>query len=203
MGVDAPGELVCGRDGWGALAEPAHRGLGTGQGYPGWVDHRLPTLVVVSSEVLRRESASLVARLRLWTPARWAAAAPDDAARPGTRADLAFHLAASFARAAGAPVRLPRLDSDLALPDQLAVTADDLARQDAGPVGVVDAVTHLLLHRGHLLGEQAPDGLIAELAALDQLDGGRPDDRAPDSSRPGGAALLRRARRVCGAAGTV
>lgn len=140
--------------------------------------------------MLRRESTSLVARLRLWTPARWAAAGPEEAGVSGTRGDLAFHLVESYARLAGAPVALPRLDSDLALPDQLAVTGDDLARSAPTNVQVVDAVTHLLLHREHLLGERVPTGLVAELDALDRLD--------PDSSRPDGEALVRRARRVCG-----
>ena len=77
------------------------------------------------SALLAREATSLVARLRLFTPARWAAAAPPY----GTRADAVHHLAQWLADVVGeAPVRLPRLDSDLALPDQLAVTADDLVR---------------------------------------------------------------------------
>ncbi len=67
-------------------------------------------------DLLRRESRSLVQRLRLWTPARYAAAAPPW----GTRADLVRHLAQSCADAAaqleGGPRRaLPRLDSDLGL----------------------------------------------------------------------------------------
>ena len=83
-------------------------------------------------DLLRRESRSLVQRLRLWTPARYAAAAPPW----GTRGDLVLHLAQACADAAaaleGGPRRtLPRLDSDLGLADQLAVTSDDLVR--AGP----------------------------------------------------------------------
>jgi len=153
-----------------------------------------PSLANVTSEVLRRESASLVARLRLWTPARWSAAAPDEARVAGSRGDLVFHLAASYARLAGAPVLLPRLDSDLALPDQLAVTGGDLARSAPSAGQVVDAVTHLLSHREHLLGEVVPQGLLAELDTMDRLD--------PESSRPDEAALVRRARRVCAAAST-
>ena len=57
-------------------------------------------------------------------------------------------------------MRLPRLDSDLALPDQLAVVAADLVRY-----GVADhrATAHLLAHRRDLLGEQVPAGLLASL----------------------------------------
>jgi hypothetical protein len=113
-------------------------------------------------ETLRRETASLVQRLRLWTPQRWAAQAPPYA----TRADLVFHLAQALADAdaelEGEPRRaLPRLDTDLALPDQLAVTADDFAR--AGPPANVArrATAHLLLHRRDLLADEVPAGLAA------------------------------------------
>lgn len=131
------------------------------------------------SDLLAREAASLVARLRLWTPARWAAAAPPY----GTRADLAHHLAQWLADAAGeAPVRLPRLDSDLALPDQLAVTADDLVRTAHARLAAT-AVAHLLLHRRDLLDEPVPAGLVAALGEASE------------------AAVLARARRVCGGVG--
>ena len=123
--------------------------------------------------LLAREAASLVARLRLFTPARWSAAL----APYGTRADAVHHLAQALADAEGqAPVRLPRLDGDGALPDQLAVTADDLVRSGRADG---DAVAHLLLHRAELLDDEVPAGLVDELGA-------------PDS-----AALLVRARDVC------
>ena len=127
--------------------------------------------------LLRREAASLVQRLRLWTPARYAAAA----APWGTRGDLVHHLAQSYADLAAwvegaAPRPLPRLDTDLALADQLAVTADDLVRSQ---LPAYDAVAHLLLHRAELLDEPVPAGLVAAL--------GEPDERA----------LLVRARRIC------
>jgi hypothetical protein len=114
--------------------------------------------------LLRRESGSLVQRLRLWTPARWAAASEPF----GTRGDLAHHLAQALADLAadadGQPRRpLPRLDSDLALPDQLSVTADDLARATP-PAEVARAATlHVLAHRRDLLGEDVPAGLAAAL----------------------------------------
>ena len=112
------------------------------------------------AELLAREARSLVERLRLWTPQRWAAAAPPYA----TRADLAFHLAQSFVTAAGETERpLPRLDSDLVLPDQLAVTADDLVR--AGRASL-EHVAHLLAHRRDLLDEDVPASLTAQLAGV-------------------------------------
>lgn len=114
--------------------------------------------------LLRRESGSLVQRLRLWTPARWAAAAEPF----GTRADLVHHLAQALAdlaaQAEGEPRRpLPRLDSDLGLPDQLAVTADDLAGADPPAEVARSATIHLLAHRRDLLGDEVPPGLVAAL----------------------------------------
>ena len=125
-------------------------------------------------DLLRRESASLVQRLRLWTPQRWAAQHPPY----GTRADVARHLAQAFADAAaaleGQPRRaLPRLDSDLGGPDQLAVTTDDLVRAGLPDVLARDAAAHLLLHRAHLLGDEVPDGLAAALEVGDVLERGR------------------------------
>jgi hypothetical protein len=118
--------------------------------------------------VLDREARSLVQRLRLWTPARWAAAAP----LPGSRADLAHHLAQAQADAAaaleGGPRRvLPRLDSDLALPDQLAVTAADLVRAQPPDEVARDAAAHLLWHRRHLLDDAVPSALAQALGLAD------------------------------------
>jgi hypothetical protein len=113
-----------------------------------------------AAELFDREARSLVERLRLWTPQRWAAAAPPH----GTRADLAHHLAQSFVTAAGeTDLALPRLESDLALPDQLAVTADDLVR--AGRA-TLHHVAHLLTHRRDLLAEEVPASLLAQLAGV-------------------------------------
>jgi hypothetical protein len=114
-----------------------------------------------AAELLAREARSLVDRLRLWTPQRWAAAAPPYA----TRADLAHHLAQSFVTAAGETTRpLPRLDSDLALPDQLAVTADDLVRTGRA---TLEHVAHLLAHRRDLLGEDVPPSLQEQLSGVE------------------------------------
>jgi hypothetical protein len=110
-----------------------------------------------AAELLAREARSLAERLRVWTPQRWAAAAPPH----GTRGDLAHHLAQSFVDGAAETDRpLPRLDSDLALPDQIAVTADDLVRSGRADL---TAVAHLLAHRRDLLGEEVPPSLLAQL----------------------------------------
>ncbi len=114
--------------------------------------------------LLRRESRSLVQRLRLWTPARYAAAAPPY----GTRGDLVHHLvqalADSAADAEGGPRRpVPRLDSDLGLADQLAVMSEDLARAEPSVGAAREATAHLLRHRRDLLGEEVPVGLAETL----------------------------------------
>jgi hypothetical protein len=119
--------------------------------------------------VLAREASSLVQRLRTWAPTRWAAAAPEI----GSRADVVHHLAQRLAddaaRLEGRPPRaLPRLETDLVLPDQLAVTADDLVRAAPPAELALASVAHLLLHRRSLLGEDPP-------AALADLLGGDPD----------------------------
>lgn len=110
-------------------------------------------------ELLRREAGLLVQRLRVWTPPRWGA---------GDRERVARHLAQVLADAAadleGGPRRpLPDLGSPLALPDQLAVTADDVVR--AGPSDELAAAltAHLLLHRHDLLEDDVPDTLAAQL----------------------------------------
>ena len=125
-------------------------------------------------DLLRRESRSLVQRLRLWTPARYAAGAPHS----GTRGDLVHHLAQSCADAAadleGGPRRtVPRLDSDLGLADQLAVTSDDLVRAQPGDDLARAVTAHLLVHRLDLLGEDVPATLATALGLEDVGAAGR------------------------------
>ena len=120
--------------------------------------------------LLEKEIGSLVQRLRLWTPQRWAAAADPW----GTRADLARHLAQWFADAAadleGEPHRaLPVLQPDLLVADQLAVTGDDLVRAAPPEALAAQAVSHLLAHRWDLLGEEPP----ASLGGPDRVRAGR------------------------------
>ena len=113
-------------------------------------------------------------RLRLWTPARYAAAAPPW----GSRGDLVRHLAQACADAAADLERqprrpVPRLDSDLGLADQLAVTSDDVVRTEPDD-GAARAVTaHLLVHRRDLLGEDVPASLVDALGLADVLAAGR------------------------------
>ena len=121
----------------------------------------------MADPLLAKEVGSLVQRLRLWTPARWAAACDPW----GTRADLGRHLAQWLAdRAAeleGRPRRvLPVLAPDLLVADQLAVTGDDLVRADPDPALVGDAVDHLLAHRFELLDEEPPASLGGPAAVV-------------------------------------
>ena len=63
----------------------------------------------------------LVGQISHWTPSRWAASS-----RAARMHDLVQQLADRTADAEGEPRRpVPRLDNDLALPDQLRVVAAD------------------------------------------------------------------------------
>jgi len=125
--------------------------------------------------LLRRESRSLVQRLRLWTPARYAALVPGSAV---SRADLVHHLAQALADTVAAcevttPRVLPRMPNDLVLADQLAVISDDLVRAHPPDTVAVAATAHLLAHRYDLLEEDVPTGLAASLGLDDVLAAGR------------------------------
>lgn len=92
----------------------------------------------VMSDDLAVAVARLVGQVQHWTPARWAK--PAEAG--GTRADvvhgLAQRLADAAADATGEPRRpVPRLENDLALPDQLRVLCADLV---AAPASAAQAL---------------------------------------------------------------
>jgi hypothetical protein len=83
----------------------------------------------------------LVNRVGHWTPARWAAPVGLTDASP-IRADVMFALVQTLAdRAADAehrlPRRVPRLENDLVLPDQLRVMVADLLLADP-PAAVLE-----------------------------------------------------------------
>jgi hypothetical protein len=86
----------------------------------------LPT--AESAEQLRRAIDRLVGRVRHWTPNRWARTVPDGTMTRAARVHLlAQRLADAAAAAEGEPARrVPRLENDLALPDQVRVLAGDL-----------------------------------------------------------------------------
>jgi hypothetical protein len=93
---------------------------------------------------LDRAVERLVNRVSHWTPPRWAASS---ASGSGSRADvmhaLVQQVADLAAAAEGQPRRpVPRLDNDLALPDQLRVVAADLAR--AGDPAAAETAAKLI-----------------------------------------------------------
>lgn len=144
--------------------------------------------------LLGRELDSLIRRTRDWTVARWAATVEPY----GTRGDLALHLAQVLAGYAGGmeaageerPPRLravPRLASDLALPDQLAVVGTDLRvglsrvepgapvwagriRATAGDVAVA-ALLEVVLHRSELDGSAPLPDIASVLPRLPDAEG--------------------------------
>ena len=66
---------------------------------------------------------------------------------------------------------MPRLDSDLGLADQLAVTAADLV--GAAPPHAAAIAAHLLLHRTQVLDDEVPAGLAVSLGLDDVVTAGR------------------------------
>jgi hypothetical protein len=97
-----------------------------------------------------RAVSRLVNQVSHWTPPRWAASS----ASGGTRAEvvhaLVQRIADLAADAEGQPRRpVPRLDSDLALPDQLRVVAADLlaagSTADLGPAAELVAAARQAL----------------------------------------------------------
>jgi hypothetical protein len=108
----------------------------------------------MTADELVRAVDRLVDHIGQWTPSRWAASTASSGAGGATgggtvsRAEtvhaLAQRLADLEASVTGRPDRpVPRLDNDLALPDQLRVTARDLLAADPSePVlaAAVDAV---------------------------------------------------------------
>ena len=71
----------------------------------------------------------LVGQVGHWTPSRWAASGASGVPRADAVHELIQWLADRCADAEGrARLPVPRLDNDLALPDQLRVVAADLTR---------------------------------------------------------------------------
>ena len=82
----------------------------------------------------------LVGQIGHWTPPRWAASTASGVTRAELVHGLVQWLADRAADAEGRPRRpVPRLDNDLALPDQLRVVAADLVAAGGAP-GAVDRV---------------------------------------------------------------
>jgi hypothetical protein len=85
-----------------------------------------------------------------WTPSRWAASGASGVPRGDTVHDLVQWIADRCADAEGRRrLPVPRLDNDLALPDQLKVVAADLARF-GGPALLDEAAEKVRAVRGQL-----------------------------------------------------
>ena len=77
----------------------------------------------------------LVGQVSHWTPPRWAASGLSGTSRADLMHDLVQWMADRCAEAEGRrPLAVPRLENDLALPDQLQVMAADLHRFASAPV---------------------------------------------------------------------
>ncbi len=138
-------------------------------------------------ELLRQELDLLVARLRNFTPTRYAAAA-----QPwGTRADVLWHLANRLVVAAGVNHELPPLP-DMALADVLAVTGHDLCRVGPDEPLAAAALAEILLHR-YEVDAQLPGPRVAS-AVLSVLVGPA-SAPTPEGGEP--VRLLRAARVRC------
>jgi hypothetical protein len=108
--------------------------------------------VTVDDDQLVHAVDRLVDQVGHWPPARWSR--PSSVAGQ-TRADvihaLAQRLADLEATASGrAPRPVPRLDNDLALPDQIRVMVLDLLRAEAGPVLLAEALDAVTQARGRI-----------------------------------------------------
>ena len=78
-------------------------------------------IVKTTADEFAASVRKLAGQVSHWTPSRWAASS-----RAGRMYELIQHLADRTADAEGEPRRaVPRLDNDLALPDQLRVIAAD------------------------------------------------------------------------------
>ena len=103
----------------------------------------------MSADELGREVDRLVRQVGHWTAPRWAASA---AGANAPRSDLVHRLVQSLANldadVEGEPRRpVPRLDTDLALPDQLRVIAADLIAAGAPDAVLAAAVTEVAATR--------------------------------------------------------
>lgn len=105
----------------------------------------------MTSDEFAVEVRRLVNRVSHWAPSKWAA--PSRVEATVSRADLMYaavqHLADAGAVAEGRRTRqVPRLDNDLALPDQLGVVAADLVAAGADESVMAEAAR--LLNRTRL-----------------------------------------------------
>jgi len=138
-----------------------------------------------------QEATALVQFLRRWSPSRWSGG-PRQRLSPvtGSAADLTHHLVQALAdlaaEAEGRPRRsVPRLDSPMSLPDQLAVMTHDLTSATLPPPVALRTLAELGLHRAELDGGRiSPASSALLLAASPAATGaGRFEARALELAR--------------------
>ena len=108
----------------------------------------------MSPQELRTATARLVNQVSHWTPSRWGAASGvSGLSRGDVFHALVQRVAHLAAVAEGQPLRsVPRLQNDLALPDQLIVVAEDLARVSPPPGALLEAGAAIADTRAALSG---------------------------------------------------
>jgi hypothetical protein len=96
----------------------------------------------MSTNELARAVDRLVDRVGHWPPSRWVAARPAGSRQPADAVyGLTQRLADLEATATGRPpLPVPRLDNDLALPDQVRVMTRDLLAADPPPELLAEAI---------------------------------------------------------------
>jgi len=98
----------------------------------------------VTAQELTAAVRRLFGHVSHWTPPRWAAFGVSGVPRRETVSALIQHLADLGAAAEGGPRRVvPAPDSDLVLPDQLRVVADDLIAAAPGTEVLARAATQV------------------------------------------------------------
>jgi hypothetical protein len=104
----------------------------------------------MSADELARAVELLVRQVGHWTPARWSRTDVTGSTRAEELHRLVQLLADLAADTAGEPRRaVPRLDNDLALPDQLRVVTADLLAVDAASETLRTAVAEVnVVRRG-------------------------------------------------------
>jgi hypothetical protein len=111
---------------------------------------------VLADDDLTAAVDRLCAHVSHWTPPRWAAFGASGEQRGDLMYGLVQQLADLAADAEGQPRRVvPRLPSDLALPDQLRVVARDLVVAAADPQRIAEAAQLVLTVRKGLEGVSA------------------------------------------------
>jgi hypothetical protein len=95
-----------------------------------------------AAALLSAAAGRLYARVRRWSPVRWTAVAPGGRTRADVVFDLVQRLADAAADAEHRPRRgVPRLEHDLAIPDQVRVMVADLLASGAPADSLVRAAT--------------------------------------------------------------